>query len=126
MKKYFMVSDFLISQMVFPKIICCGRAIFHTMRSRMFVSTTTILLPQKTLFLKHKPITKSKLPIRLTDFQARQLVPLLQRRFDKTLVGYENGLIVVINEADGAMLKAVDIINKQLPANTKKESFHGI
>jgi hypothetical protein len=24
------------------------------------------------------------------------------------------------------MLKAVDIINKQLPANTKKESFHGI
>jgi hypothetical protein len=26
----------------------------------------------------------------------------------------------VINEADGAMLKVVDIINKQLPANTKK------
>jgi hypothetical protein len=30
---------------------------------------------------------------------------------DKTLVGYENGLIVVINEADGAMLKVVDIIS---------------
>jgi hypothetical protein len=30
----------------------------------------------------------------------------------------------VINEADGAMLKVVDIINKQLPANRKKsESF---
>jgi hypothetical protein len=44
--------------------------------------------------------------------------------FNKTLVGYENGLIVVINEADGAMLKVVDIINKQLPANMKKsESF---
>jgi hypothetical protein len=26
----------------------------------------------------------------------------------------------VINEADGAMLKVVDIINKQLPANRKK------
>jgi hypothetical protein len=26
----------------------------------------------------------------------------------------------VINEADGAMLKVVDIINKQLPANMKK------
>jgi hypothetical protein len=45
------------------------------------------------------------------------------RRFDKTLVGYENGLIVVINEADGAMLKVVDIINKQLPANRKKNHF---
>jgi hypothetical protein len=29
----------------------------------------------------------------------------------------------VINEADGAMLKVVDIINKQLPANRKSESF---
>jgi hypothetical protein len=31
----------------------------------------------------------------------------------------------VINEADGAMLKVVDIINKQLPAN-RSESFYGI
>jgi hypothetical protein len=34
--------------------------------------------------------------------------------------------LVVINEADGAMLKVVDIINKQLPANRKSESFYGI
>lgn len=40
--------------------------------------------------------------------------------FKKTLVGYENGLIVVINEADGSMLNVVDIINKQLPADIKK------
>jgi hypothetical protein len=57
----------------------------------------------------------------------RQSAPLLQCRFDKTLVGYENGLIVVINEADGAMLKVVDIINKQ-PANRKNHfmEFDGI
>ena len=40
--------------------------------------------------------------------------------FNKTLVGYENGLMIVINEADGSMLNVVDIINKQLPANIKK------
>ena len=39
---------------------------------------------------------------------------------NKTLVGYENGLMIVINEADGIMLNIVDIINKQLPANIKK------
>ena len=39
---------------------------------------------------------------------------------NKTLVGYENGLMTVINEADGSMLNVVDIINKQLPANIKK------
>lgn len=39
---------------------------------------------------------------------------------NKTLVGYENGLMIVINEADGSMLNIVDIINKQLPSNLKK------
>lgn len=40
--------------------------------------------------------------------------------FNKTLLGYENGLILVINQADGTILNVVDIINKQLPANLKK------
>ena len=39
--------------------------------------------------------------------------------FNKTIVGYENGLIIVINEADGSILNVVDIVNKQLPANVK-------
>lgn len=39
---------------------------------------------------------------------------------NKTLVGYENGLMIAINEADGSMLNIVDIINKQLPANIKR------
>ena len=40
--------------------------------------------------------------------------------FNKTILGYENGLILVINQADGTILNVVDIINKQLPANLKK------
>ncbi|NDP26145.1 MAG: T9SS type A sorting domain-containing protein [Flavobacterium sp.] len=39
---------------------------------------------------------------------------------NKTLVGYENGLMIVINEADGSMKNIVDIISKQLPASIKK------
>lgn len=39
---------------------------------------------------------------------------------NKTLIGYENGLLIVINESDGSMLKVVDIIQKQLPPNVKK------
>jgi S-adenosylmethionine hydrolase len=77
------------------------------------------------LFSKNTTDNQIKTTNTIDGFQARQSVPLLQCLFDKTLVGYENGLIVVINEADGAMLKVVDIINKQLPAN-KSESFHGI
>lgn len=40
--------------------------------------------------------------------------------FRRTLIGYENGLITVVNESDGSIVKVVDIINKQLPANLKK------
>ena len=40
--------------------------------------------------------------------------------FKKRIIGYENGLLIVINEADESLIKVVDIINKQLPANLKK------
>lgn len=36
----------------------------------------------------------------------------------KTIIGYENGLLNVLN-ADGSVVKVVDIINKQLPPNIK-------
>lgn len=40
--------------------------------------------------------------------------------FKRTLVGYENGLMIVINDSDGSMLNIVDIINKALPPNIKR------
>ncbi|MFV8368927.1 T9SS type A sorting domain-containing protein [Flavobacterium sp. LB2R40] len=40
--------------------------------------------------------------------------------FNKTVVGYENGLIIIVNEAGGSILNVVDIINKQLPSGIKK------
>lgn len=39
---------------------------------------------------------------------------------NKTIVGYKNGLLIVINEADGSILKVVDIINKNLPSGIKR------
>ena len=38
----------------------------------------------------------------------------------KTVVGYENGLLIVINDLDGSMRSVVDIINKTLPPTIKK------
>ena len=40
--------------------------------------------------------------------------------FNRTLIGYENGLMTVVNESDGTVKKLVDIINKQLPPNIKR------
>ncbi len=40
--------------------------------------------------------------------------------FNKTIIGYENGLLIVINEADKSVFKAIGITLKQIPANVKK------
>ena len=44
---------------------------------------------------------------------------------NKTIIGYQNGLIIIVNEADKSIFKAVGIINKQIPENVKKiNSFY--
>lgn len=39
---------------------------------------------------------------------------------NRTLIGYQSGLIVVINDADRSITTIVDIVNKQLPPNIKR------
>jgi hypothetical protein len=39
---------------------------------------------------------------------------------NKTIIGYRNGLMIVLNNQDGSVLNVVDIINKSIPANIKK------
>lgn len=50
--------------------------------------------------------------------------------FNKTILGYQDGLLIVINDADGSMLNVVDIINKNIPSNIKKVNhfmeFNGV
>ncbi len=40
--------------------------------------------------------------------------------YSKTVVGYENGLLIVVDEKDGSIRKLVDIISKQLSAKIKR------
>jgi streptogramin lyase len=50
--------------------------------------------------------------------------------FQRTILGYKNGLMIVVNDSDGSVLKVVDIINKNIPNNIKKVNhfmeFNGI
>ncbi len=40
--------------------------------------------------------------------------------FNKTIIGYENGLVIIVNEADGSMLNIVDIITNGVNQNLKR------
>lgn len=40
--------------------------------------------------------------------------------FNKTIVGYQNGLMMIINEADGSMHNVVDMVNNSVAQNLKR------
>ena len=40
--------------------------------------------------------------------------------FNKTFIGYQTGLMLIVNEADHTILNVVDILNKNIPSTIKK------
>ncbi|MGH2665508.1 ligand-binding sensor domain-containing protein [Flavobacterium sp.] len=44
--------------------------------------------------------------------------------FKKTLLGHDNGLLIVVNDLDGSMLNVVDIVNKPSVPQNKKRINH--
>ncbi|MFN3752603.1 two-component regulator propeller domain-containing protein [Flavobacterium sp.] len=76
---------------------------------------------ENALFIKNN-ISNNVQTINSIDGLSGQTISAIYHsdNFNKTIVGYENGLMIVINDADGSMLNVVDIINKNIPANIKK------
>lgn len=46
------------------------------------------------------------------------------KTFNKTIIGYETGLLIVVNENDGSFLNVVDILNKASVPQDKKKINH--
>lgn len=84
-------------------------------------ATAIFAASENALFSKNSSTNQIKTTNTIDGLSGQTIVSLYYSpTSNKTLVGYENGLMTVINEADGSMLNVVDIINKQLPANIKK------
>ncbi|WP_340696578.1 hypothetical protein [Flavobacterium ginsengisoli] len=85
-------------------------------------STTAVIATSENALFSRNVTTNILKSITTVDGLSGQTISAVyySEAFKKTIVGYENGLMILINDADGSMLKVVDIINKQLPANTKK------
>ena len=85
-----------------------------------------IAASENALFSKNFTLNEIK-TINTIDGLSSQTISTIyySSNFKKTLIGYENGLLIVINETDGTILNLVDIIKKQLPPNIKKiNHFH--
>ncbi len=85
-------------------------------------STTTVYAAAENALFSQNVSTSNIKTTNTIDGLSGQTISTLyySPTFKKTLVGYEDGLIIVINEADGSMLNVVDIVKKELPSNSKK------
>jgi ligand-binding sensor domain-containing protein len=84
-------------------------------------STTVFAASENALFSKNTTTNVLKTTTTVDGLSGQTIAAVYySETFKKTIVGYENGLMILINETDGSILKIVDIINKQLPANLKK------
>ncbi len=124
MKKNFLHILFLIVvQISFAQnnLLWKGYFSYNEIKDISESSNTIYAAAENTLFSQNVS-TNSIKTINTIDGLSGQTISSLyySPTFKKTLVGYEDGLIVAINEADGSMLNIVDIVKKQIPSNIKK------
>lgn len=94
---------------------------FNEIKDISEAPTTVFAASENALFSKNTATNTIKTTTTVDGLSGQTISALYHSEgFKKTIIGYENGLMIVINEKDGSILKVVDIINKQLPANLKK------
>jgi hypothetical protein len=124
MKKRFLYFSLLIFlQIGFAQnnLLWQGYFSYNDIRDVSQSSTTIFAASENALFSKNTSTNQLKTTNTIDGLSGQTISALYySSTSNKTLVGYENGLMIVINEVDGSMLNIVDIINKQIPSNIKK------
>ncbi|MEP6931508.1 MAG: T9SS type A sorting domain-containing protein [Flavobacterium sp.] len=115
---FLLLMQFVVAQ---NKLSWQGYFSFNEIKDISESATTVFAASENALFSKSAASNLLKTTTTVDGLSGQTISAIYySETFKKTIVGYENGLLIVINEADGSILKKVDIINKQLPANLKK------
>ncbi|KAF2080621.1 type IX secretion system anionic LPS delivery protein PorZ [Flavobacterium sharifuzzamanii] len=124
MKKVFFCSLFLLLIQLCEaqgKLSWQGYFSFNEIKDISESATSVFAASENALFSKNTATNILKTTTTVDGLSGQTISAVYySEAFKKTIIGYENGLMILINDLDGSILKVVDIINKQLPANTKK------
>ncbi|WP_055093966.1 T9SS type A sorting domain-containing protein [Flavobacterium aquidurense] len=124
MKKSFLYILFLVlCQFSFAqnKLSWQGYFSFNEIKDISQSSTAVFAASENALFSKNAATNAVKTTTTVDGLSGQTISALYHSEgFKKTIIGYENGLMIVVNETDGSILKVVDIISKQLPTNLKR------
>lgn len=94
---------------------------YNEIKDLSIAGTSVIAASENALFSKNSATNSIKTTTTIDGLSGQTISSVYYSEASKkTLVGYENGLMIVVNEKDGSMLKVVDIINKQLPSAIKR------
>ncbi|MCI4443303.1 MAG: T9SS type A sorting domain-containing protein [Lentimicrobium sp.] len=118
---YFLFLIFIQTGFAQNNLLWQGYFSYNDIKDLSQSATTIFAASENALFSKNTSTNQLKTTNTIDGLSGQTISALYySSTSNKTLVGYENGLMIVINEADGSMLNIVDIINKQLPSNIKK------
>ncbi|MEN2415723.1 type IX secretion system anionic LPS delivery protein PorZ [Flavobacterium mesophilum] len=121
--KFLYILFLLLFQFSFSqnKLSWQGYFSFNEIKDISESSTTVYAASENALFSKNAASNAVKTTTTIDGLSGQTISAVYySETFKKTIIGYENGLMIVVNETDGSMLKVVDIINKQLAPNLKK------
>ncbi|WP_264531588.1 T9SS type A sorting domain-containing protein [Flavobacterium sp. N502540] len=122
-RKFLYVLLLLVVQFCFSqnKLSWQGYFSFNEIKDISQSSTTVFTASENALFSKNTAQNTTKITTTVDGLSGQTISALYHSEgFKKTIIGYENGLMIVVNETDGSILRVIDIINKQLPANLKR------
>lgn len=84
-------------------------------------ATTVFAASENALFSKNSTNNLLKTTNTIDGLSGQTISTLYHSvKYNKTIVGYKDGLLILVNENDGTVKKFVDIITKQLPSEIKK------
>jgi len=122
-KTFFCVLFLILFQFIQAqnKLSWQGYFSFNEIKDISESSTSVFAASENALFSKNVATNALKTTTTVDGLSGQTISAVYySEAFKKTIIGYENGLMILLNETDGSILKIVDIINKQLPANLKK------
>ena len=118
---YFLLLLFIQMGFAQNKLSWQGYFSYNEIKGVSESTTTVFAASENALFSKDSKTNLIKTTNTIDGLSGQTISAVYHStKFNKTIIGYENGLIIVINEVDGSILKVVDIISKQLPSEIKK------
>jgi streptogramin lyase len=122
-KHFFLLLSLLILQNTFSqkKNLWKGYFSYSEIKDISESSTKIYAASENAIFSKELLSGNVKTTNTIDGLQGQTISSIYHsENFKKTLIGYENGLMIVINEVDGSILTVVDIVNKSISQSIKK------